>query len=163
MHDDFFPQLSCAVPTVLCIDPLGMESGVISDTRITSSSDLSETSTAIYARLNQVGENNGTEGAWIAATNDKNQWVEVNLYRQMVVTGVNMQGNPSSDKWVTRYKVEFSLDHVMWEYVCDENGIFEVGLKKVVFVINQCIIIILINEKITLSVKQRSLLQICVF
>ena len=105
-----------------------MESDVISDTQITSSSDLGETSTAIYARLNQVGEKNGTEGAWVAATNDKNQWVEVNLYRQTVVTGVNIQGNPSSDKWVTKYKFDFSLDHVMWEYVRDENDIIEVSL-----------------------------------
>ena len=109
-----------------------MESGVISDTQITSSSELSDTSTAIYARFNQRGEIDGTDGAWIAAVNDKNQWVEVNLYRQTVVTGINMQGNPSSDKWVTRYKVEFSLDHAIWEYVNDENGILEVRLKTVV-------------------------------
>ena len=107
-----------------------MESYVISDTQITSSSDLSDTSTAIYARLNQLGEKNGTEGAWIAATNDKQQWVEVNLYRQTIVTGVSIQGNPSSDKWVTKYKVEFSLNHVMWEYVRDENDVFEVSLLK---------------------------------
>ena len=110
-----------------------MESGVISDTQITSSSDLSDTSTAIYARFNQLGDNNGTEGAWIAAIKDKNQSVEVNLYRQTVVTGVNMQGNPSSDKWVTRYKVEFSLDHAMWEYVPDESGVSEVSLKIVIY------------------------------
>ena len=109
-----------------------MESGVISDTQITSSSDLSDTSTSIYARFNQLRENNGMEGAWIAATNDENQWVEVNLYRQTVVTGVNMQGNPSSDKWVTRYKVEFSLDHAIWEYVNDDNRILEVSLKIVI-------------------------------
>ena len=109
------------------MDPLGMESGVISDSQI-SSSDLSYTSTAIYARLNQV---NGTDGAWVAANDDKNQWVEVNLYRQTVITGVNMQGNPFSDKRVTRYKVEFSLDHSMWEYVPGENGITEVSFKMV--------------------------------
>ena len=112
----------------MCIDPLGMESGFISDTQITSSSDLNDISSASYARLNQHGEKNSIEGAWIAATNDKNQWVEVNLYRQTVITGVIMQGNPSSDQWVTRYKVEFSLDHVLWEYVPDENGIIEVSL-----------------------------------
>ena len=106
-----------------------MELGVISDTQITSSSDLIDKSTAIYSRLNQLGEINVTEGAWMAATNDKYQWVEVNLYRQMVVTGVTMQGNPSSDKWVTRYKVEFSLDRVMWDFVSYENGIFEVSLR----------------------------------
>ena len=130
----FFFQLSGAAPTLPCIDPLGMESGVISDTQITSSSDLSDTSASIYARLNQLGENIGTDGAWIAATNDKIQWVEVNLYRQTVVTGVNIKGNPSTDKWVTRYKVEFSLDHAMWEYVHDENGLLEVSLK----IVTQC-------------------------
>ena len=110
-----------------------MESGVISDNQITSSSELNDTSTAIYARFNQLGEINSTDGAWIAATNDKNQWVEVNLYRQTVIAGVIMQGNPSSDKWVTRYKVEFSLDHIIWEYVPDENGTLEVSLKMMVY------------------------------
>ena len=108
-----------------------MESGVISDTQITSSSELSDTSTAIYARFNQLSEINGTNDAWIAAINDKNQWVEVNLYRQTVITGVIMQGNPSSDKWVTKYKVEISLDHTLWEYVPDENRTTEVSLKMV--------------------------------
>ena len=117
-----------AAPTLPCMNPLGMESGVISDAQISSSSESSDTSTAIYARLN-------TDGAWIAANNDKNQWVEVNLYRQTVVTGVNMQGNPSSDTWVTRYKVEFSLDHDLWKYVPDENGPIEVILKMLIYLI----------------------------
>ena len=107
-----------------------MESGVISDRQITSSNELSDKSTATNARFKQLAANNGTEGAWIAVTNDKNQWVEINLYRQTLVTGVNMQGNPSSDKWVTRYKVEFSLDHAKWEYVPDENGMIEVSLRR---------------------------------
>ena len=115
------------------MNPLGMESGVISNTQITSSSELNDTSTAIYARLNKLGKIRGTYGAWIAATNDKNQWVEVNLYRQTVISGVIMQGNPSSDMWVTRYKVEFSLDHDMWEYVPDENSIIEVSWKMVIY------------------------------
>ena len=130
-----FPfEIIFIAPILPCMDPLGMESGVISDIQITSSSKLSDTSSAIYARFKQRGESSGTEDAWIAATNDKNQWVEVNLYRQTVVTGVNMQGNPFSDKWVTRYKVEFSLDHALWKYVPDENGIVEVSLKMIIFI-----------------------------
>ena len=105
------------------MNPLGIESGAISDTQITFSNESSDTA---KARLN-------TDGAWIAAANDKNQWVEVNMYRQTVITGVNMQGNPSSNDWVTRYKVEFSLDHAMWEHVSDENGTTEVSLKMAIF------------------------------
>ena len=67
-----------------------------------------------------------------------------------------MQGNPSSDKWVTRYKVEFSLDHVTWKYVLNENGIFEVSVKKVVFPYD-CIVIELNGKTIILSVTQPSL------
>ena len=131
-----FLELSFAAPIPPCVDPLGMESGVISNNQITSSSDMSDRARAIYARFNQRGEIDGTGDAWIAATMDMNQWIEVNMYRQTVITGVNMQGNPSSDKWVTRYKVEFSLDHVMWEYVPDEKGITEVILKMMINYLN---------------------------
>ena len=115
-------------PVLPCMNSLGMESGIILDTQITSSSDLSGTSTALFARFD-------TAGAWIAAIDDKNQWVEVNLYRQTIITGVNMQGNPSSDKWVTKYKVQFSLDHTVWKYVPDEYGIIEVILWTVMYLL----------------------------
>ncbi|XP_072025093.1 uncharacterized protein [Amphiura filiformis] len=113
-------------PTLPCIDPFGMESGLIIDNQITASTASSDTSSAIYARYNQLPEVNGTTGAWMAGVSDSNQWLQINLFRQMMVTGVNMQGNPSADQWVTRYKVEISLDHTIWEYVHDEYGEIEV-------------------------------------
>ncbi|XP_072025092.1 uncharacterized protein [Amphiura filiformis] len=109
-----------------CPDPFGMESGLIIDDQITASTASSDTSSAIYARYNQLPEVNGTSGAWIAGISDSNQWLQINLFRQMMVTGVNMQGNPSADWWVTRYKVETSLDHTIWEYVHDEYVEIEV-------------------------------------
>ncbi|XP_072025097.1 uncharacterized protein [Amphiura filiformis] len=121
-----FELLGCQTPTLPCIDPFGMESGLIIDDQITTSTASSDTSSAIYARYNQLPEVNGTSGAWIAGVSDSNQWLQINLFRQMMVTGVNMQGNPSADWWVKRYKVEISLDHTIWEYVHDEYSEIEV-------------------------------------
>ena len=105
-----------------------MENGLILDDQITASSAASDTSSGIYARFNQQAEVNVTSGAWVAGVADVNQWLEFNLYRQTMITGINVQGNPSEDLWVTRYKVEISLDYTNWRFVRDEFGEEEVRL-----------------------------------
>ena len=103
------------MPVLPCIDPLE-----ISDSQLSASSKLSANTASHYSRLNQPNT------SWVAGTDDENQWLEVNLYRQTVITGVNMQGNPSADQWVTRYKVNISLDHFQWSFVLDEYDEIEV-------------------------------------
>ena len=97
-----------------------MESGEISDAQLSASSEMSGNTTSYYSRLNQA------DTSWVTGTDDENQWLEVNMYRQTVITGVNMQGNPSADQWVTRYKVKISLDHLQWSSVLDEYDEIEV-------------------------------------
>ena len=108
------------MPVLPCTDPLGLQTGEISDAQLSASSELSANTTSYYSRLNQPNT------AWVAGTDDENQWLEVNMYRQTVITGVNMQGNPSADQWVTRYKVDVSLDHLQWSSVLDEYDMIEV-------------------------------------
>ena len=91
-----------------------MQTREISKAQRSASSELSANTTSYYSRLNQPNT------AWVAGTEDETQWLEVNMYRQTVITGVNMQGNPSADQWVTRYKVDVSRDHFHWNYVLDE-------------------------------------------
>ena len=52
----------------------------------------------------------GRTGAWSAKTNDKAQWIQVNLGKNMEVTKVGMQGRQDSAQWVTKYKVSYSKD-----------------------------------------------------
>ena len=106
------------VTPVACQEPLGIESGNVTSDQLTASS-LNGSFEAANAILNQ-------EGAWVPATNDQDQWLQIDLYRQLLVSGVVMQGRPDVDEWVTTYRVEYAVDGVSWEFVKDGNTTIEV-------------------------------------
>ena len=101
-----------------CQEPLGIESGNLTGDQLTASS-LYKGFGAANAVLNQ-------EGAWVPAANDHHQWLQINLHRQVFVSGVVIQGRPDIEEWVTRYYVECALDGVSWENVTDESTLTEV-------------------------------------
>ena len=55
-------------------------------------------------------------GAWSADSNDLNQFIQVDLRDNHIVSGVITQGIDSDkyDEWVTSYEVQYSLDEVTW-------------------------------------------------
>ena len=105
-----------------------MENGEITDARLTASTEVDVSTGAAKARLNNLASD-GSVGAWIADTDDLNQWLKVSLFRQINITGVMIQGRPSSDQWVTKFKVETSLGNDMWTLITKENGTEEVRRK----------------------------------
>ena len=102
------------------MDLLGIETGNISDSQLSSSSNLDNDNDATYGRLNQP------DGAWIAGIDDGNQWLQVALLRQTAITGVLIQGNPTSDRWVSRFQIQYSLNNVNWVFVMNDAGANEV-------------------------------------
>ncbi|XP_078352789.1 uncharacterized protein LOC144637600 [Oculina patagonica] len=106
---------SCVNVTTLkkeCQDAVGMESGAILDAQITASSEWSENHAAKQGRLN-FQQTGNTAGAWVAGTNDVNQWLQVDLGSQYFrVTGVATQGRNVWSQWVTKYKLQYSNDKV---------------------------------------------------
>ena len=50
----------------------------------------------------------GKTGAWSSRTNDRSQWIQVDLGEVKRVTQVASQGRPDHSQWVTRYMVSFS-------------------------------------------------------
>ena len=98
------------------MDALGMENSVISDSQITYSS----------GNITSPGPRLNTNGQWTAGLNDSSQWLQISLFRQTNITGVVLMGHPSSNYYVTRYRVEVCLDGVSWENVTDGNGDTEV-------------------------------------
>ena len=66
------------------------------------------------------------KGVWLPATNDQNQWLQIDLYRQVWVSGVVIQGRPDIEEWVTTYQIEYALNGVSWEFLKDENTKIEV-------------------------------------
>ena len=104
-----------------CNKALGLESGEISDGQITASSSFHYTLLAPFARLNSK-EASITKGAWIAGSNNVNQWLQVDLGLQYNVTRVATQGREKFRQWVTEYNLLYSDDGVNFFYYEDGKG-----------------------------------------
>ncbi|KAG9489140.1 hypothetical protein GDO78_005242 [Eleutherodactylus coqui] len=118
---DTFAQYSCkCLPGYFgencensCASALGMEGGSISDAQITASSlyhgflGLQRWGPNL-ARLN----NKGLVNAWTANSYDKHPWIQVNLLRQMRVSGIITQGASRMGKaeYLKEFKVGYSVD-----------------------------------------------------
>ena len=104
-----------------CLDPLGMRDRRIQDSQLTTSSEWNPNHSAINARLDRPKVNDGA-GAWCAKTNDVNQWIQVDFGDEMkLVSGIMMQGRTDLDQWVKKYKVQYSVDGISWQFVKDRN------------------------------------------
>ena len=107
-----------------------MESGAIPDAQISASSHYTRTWRSDYyytsirrrdyyakeARLNaRQSWTNG--GCWAAATNDLNQWLQVDLGGYTKVTRVATQGSGYGlSGRVTKFKIRYSSDGVKWQF-----------------------------------------------
>ncbi|XP_058960029.2 uncharacterized protein [Pocillopora verrucosa] len=98
-----------------CAEPLGMESGAISDAQITASSEFNGNHAAKQGRLNFLAVP-GKAGSWSARTNDVNQWIQVKLPGYTRITRFATQGRNAFNQWVTQYKLEYSEDGVTFLY-----------------------------------------------
>ena len=113
-----------------CRDALGMEIGAISDSQISASSGYKKPSAhaASQGRLN-FQETSDKAGAWVAATNDVNQWLQVDLYQLTKVTRVATQGRNfrsqwpwgSHSQWVTKYNLLYSDDDETFQYYMEQG------------------------------------------
>ena len=97
-----------------------MESLAIADAQIRASSEYNASYAASHARLYY-------KGGWVAATNDENQWLEVDMESQLTrVTRISTQGahgDGSVPGWVTSYQLQFSNDGVNFQnYLEQENA-----------------------------------------
>ena len=86
-----------------------MQNGQIRDAQITASSENDENHAAVQGRLNfKAGR--GKTGAWSAYGNLVNQWLQVDLGRYSIVTGIATQGRNAYPQWVTLYELQCSED-----------------------------------------------------
>ncbi|XP_072016914.1 uncharacterized protein [Amphiura filiformis] len=118
-----------------CLHQLGMEDGRIKNEQITSSSAWSSTNVwntgPQNARLNHQEIAGVNAGSWVAATNDLNPWIQVNLGATMWVSGVMIQGRNSEIviQMVTQFKVAYNIYGSEWKHVTtvdnEDDLIFE--------------------------------------
>ena len=95
-----------------------MEKGQIPDGNITASSERLYTHHAFQGRLNfKVDGAKVKRGAWTAWKIDGYQWLQVDLGSQFTrVTGVATQGREDRDRWVTKYKLQYSNETTQFQY-----------------------------------------------
>ena len=92
-----------------------MDSGAITDTQITASSQWKVNYGARQGRLHYK-KVPGTSGGWSSGANDLNQWFQVDLGQYTTVTGIATQGTQSHDEYVTAYKLQYSDDGVTFQF-----------------------------------------------
>jgi len=66
-------------------------------------------------------------GSWSARVNNQNQWIQVDLGKEEVVTAIATQGRSNSNQWVKTFSVSSSSDGKTFEsYKAD--GRIKVGI-----------------------------------
>lgn len=100
-----------------------MESGAICDGQISASSELDANRAARQGRLHFKATER-LRGAWSAASNDDNQWLQIYLGSEpIVITRVATQGRNGRDHWVTEYNLQYSDDRVKnFRYYREQGG-----------------------------------------
>ena len=101
-----------------------MESGEISDSQISASSETDYNHAARQGRLN-FKETSRKSGGWSAKSKDGQQWLQIDLlYQDTKVAGVATQGrhystdwpHGSHSQWVSKYMLQYSNDGKNFEY-----------------------------------------------
>ena len=105
-----------------------MASGVISNAQISASSQMADKHAAQYGRLKKTG-------AWVARKIDLHQWLQVDLGSYITVTRVATQGRNGYDQWVKKYKIQYSVDGVIFQ-VYKESGNVSVKVHVVTAVVS---------------------------
>ncbi|KAK3700595.1 hypothetical protein QZH41_001586 [Actinostola sp. cb2023] len=101
------------IPSPKCGMALGLESGIIPDFRMTSSSNWDNNHRAANARLH-FRAGSGRTGAWSARHNNVNQWLQLDFGKIAKIVKSAIQGRSDANQWVTKYKLSYSREGVFW-------------------------------------------------
>ena len=101
-------------PVVLNDYPLGIQYGDFDD-EITTSSDYGS------GLIKQNCKLNGSD-CWLAADNDKNGFIQVNLRKGFNICAISIQGRKGTSQWVTKFRVLWSPDGKEYINLCELKG-----------------------------------------
>ncbi|CAB3993826.1 Hypothetical predicted protein [Paramuricea clavata] len=112
------PQVAETISTRPCNSgeaAFGVRNGRIQDSQITASSIHSARLSTKQGRLNGAS-------SWSARQNDQNQWIQVDLGRDEVVSAIGTQGRRNHPQWVDTYSVSYGSNGNAFEpYKIDDD------------------------------------------
>ena len=98
-----------------------MENGAIPDGHVSASSQWNANHAARQGRLNFQAVP-GKAGSWSARRNDANQWLQIDLANEFTrITRVATQGRNGYSQWVTKYKLQYSIDGMNFQYYREQG------------------------------------------
>ncbi|XP_064139040.1 coagulation factor V [Loxodonta africana] len=99
-----------------CKMPMGLSTGIISDSQIKASEYLSYWEPKL-ARLNNSGSYNAWSMEKPSRESGSNSWIQVDMQREVVLTGIQTQGAKHYLKpyYTTEFYVAYSSDHSSWQ------------------------------------------------
>ncbi|CAG5867752.1 unnamed protein product [Menidia menidia] len=100
----------------VCLHGLGVEDGNVTDFQLSASSSIG-LFTPNNARLNG-------NSCWMPSGSPTSSWIQANLGQTRKVTGVVIQGCPRNDHWVTKFKIQHSMDGTTWTDYTADGGFF---------------------------------------
>ncbi|KAK1883605.1 Macrophage mannose receptor 1 [Dissostichus eleginoides] len=96
----------------VCLHGLGVEDGNITDSQLSASSSI-----GFYAP-NKARLNGNS--CWMPSGTSTSSWIQANLGQTRKVTGVVIQGCPQNEHWITKFKIQHSMDGTTWtDYTAD--------------------------------------------
>ncbi|XP_021374153.1 mucin-5AC-like [Mizuhopecten yessoensis] len=101
-------------PAPVCENP--MDKGTVIDMSnavLSASTSQSALTGPQHSRL--------TDQAWVSGTNDKSQWIRVDLGQPKVIMGLTSKGHKTQPSWVKAYYIMYSVDGGRFSYY-SENG-----------------------------------------
>ncbi|XP_035826998.1 hemocytin isoform X2 [Aplysia californica] len=113
-------HLADALPSsnipVECLSNMGLRSGLVRNNMITASSFRDTYHSPQMARLD-------SQGSWLAAIDDLNQYIQVDFLTPVYLTGLTTQGRPDAPSFVKSYRILHSLDGINWNPYQEQRGI----------------------------------------
>ncbi|XP_071485339.1 uncharacterized protein [Diadema antillarum] len=96
-----------------------LDSGIVPVDSVIASSSTNENPTRRVPLDSEPQD--GLGGSWCALDNNDGQWIEMDLGREREIIAVVVQGDPSSDSWVSEYTLDFTNENgFTWYYGWEE-------------------------------------------
>ncbi|XP_067232917.1 C-type mannose receptor 2-like [Chanodichthys erythropterus] len=105
----------------VCLRGLGVEDGNVTNSMLSASSSLSGNGP-------DKGRLNGNS-CWMPSAY-ANSWIQVNVGQLKKITGVVIQGCPSTEHWVTKFKIQTSTDGLSWNDYSSDGGEYPGSVDK---------------------------------
>ena len=103
-------RLGFTPPEITCAEPLGIESGKVPSSAMTSSSDYNQYCQADRGRLNEVIEGS-YYGGWSPQTSSasRGQFLQIDLGQNVKVTRIATQGRYNVGWWTKTYTLSYRI------------------------------------------------------